>query len=302
MNIPKPSLAQWLAAAASVTGLAAITVVPLLQGHTQFDSKLAFDWMTFVAVVWATAFAADNLAEMQRTRVSEFEPLIDIEITERRIRTESRVVISVRNFGKGAAAGLRVILYYEDPDQVEWVPVEPEGLPEILKPGDTAEASVEISPVYFILRKEHPAHFLVSVTHRDPFGRIHNEERAYALVPDEDPVRFRRVGETVARQLGGKLVLLQQRLHKLAKEYELTSHGIKLVAGTHGDTITATIQDTQGDVWETRQPLGSPVFLMIESIEDRLRTPIRGVSVAKELPPGTSESESGPPGAAQSNQ
>jgi hypothetical protein len=274
--LPDVSVAQWLALTASVIALALVTIVPMWEGATRFDSKTAFDWMTFVAVVWATAFAADNLAEMQRTRISEFEPLLDIDIAERREHHKSHIYLTVRNLGKGTAVGLRITAFVEDPDQVEWIPRELNSITNVLKPGDSSEATVPLSPYFLLLNKDAKAHIIVKLSHRDPFGREKADERVFVM-SDGYPARFHRVDTTVTFQRGAKQKLLQKYLDGLSETRNLGALGIGLIGFVEGDDMTVTIRDSEGPVWTTHRRSSQSVWDVIADVENRLQIPLRGV-------------------------
>lgn len=70
------SVAQVLAAAATLTSSLAVTVWPALQGPIEFSPSVTLEWLGTVAMLWVTAFAADNLCELRRTRQAECEPLL----------------------------------------------------------------------------------------------------------------------------------------------------------------------------------------------------------------------------------
>lgn len=229
------SVAQLLAAAGTVGSLLVVTVAPALQGPVEFSPSVALDWMGLVALLWATAYAADNLLEIRRARFAEFEPLLDVVVEEKAHQGGLRLFVAVRNLGKGAAAGLSVHLWWPDMDQLQWFAHPVTQLPELLAPGERGEELYAGYPYFRFRVEEDPvAHLGVEVQYRDALGRFHRQVLIYGYDRGGGVPEIRRMPGEVPQTDNAKQRALDKEVARLAREIDLAASGRRLTAHVQG--------------------------------------------------------------------
>lgn len=271
------SRAQKIAAAASVLSFLAVTAGPALGGPVRFSPSVTLEWAALIALIWAAAFAADNLSELRRARVAEILPLIDVRPAW---DDASNLQISVRNVGKGAAVGLRGAVWWKDGDSAEWFPYLVPALPDILPAGGTAEGAVD-APLFRLETEEEPIKLVTEIQYEDAEHEHHQQLDAWGFEWHVGPPRLVRQdlrGEAVtnllAAERGAKDQLLDETLQTVRRAWRLNDHW-ELYGEVTGNSMSVHLKNPSKEVeWSIGTSADQPIDHQVDAVVERLRREI----------------------------
>ncbi len=96
-----------LACFASAT-VVALAVAPRFLGPFQYASDVAINAVASIAVIWATKYAADNIAQLRVAQEQLLEPVLYPALRIVHINGQQYVVVELHNLGKSAAVALKI--------------------------------------------------------------------------------------------------------------------------------------------------------------------------------------------------
>lgn len=184
------------------------------------------DWLSLSALLWAAAFAADNLSELKAARIAELLPLIDVGLRRGYDQGEPQLVLSFRNLGRGHAAGFEAVVYQLDLDKLYWVPDRLSELPDLIAPAEVLrEVRQQNDWIKYALQNE-PCDLIVEVTFRDPLGKHHKLPLGFKIGHLTDEMQ--EVEPPPRPPIDHKLDVIRRRLKDLEVELHLADEGWSL--------------------------------------------------------------------------
>jgi len=193
--IPKSRIAA-IAVTLAALGMAMWPALGSEPAH--FNSQVGLTALTVVILAWTMAFGAENLTELRRARLAEFEPVLSPFISpDVYFVQDYELLCKVSNVGKGAATECQGRLWLpEHPDRHAWFS-QPFAIQDLIEPGEKVELTLPLSHKrfwfdYYLTGAVQRAVLLgyadlvVELRCVDAAGKNHVYRTPYALLEDPD--------------------------------------------------------------------------------------------------------------------
>lgn len=131
----------WVATSAIWIGLISGAILSQSWSSPDFLSAV-----TATLLAWTAAVAGENLVEIRKARLAEFEPILVPFVPELIAPfRKQKLQVGIRNVGKGTALDLEVIVWRpESRDLTDWFPTTRDLHGRILEPGDHTDVEFPI--------------------------------------------------------------------------------------------------------------------------------------------------------------
>ena len=269
------SRAQRWAVIAAVATLALGIVVPLvLHDAVQYDTMTAVTIVMTLAIVFTAAYAADSVSAFREARAAEYTPVLDVRLSERVIQGgDFKLVLEVRNVGRGIAAGVESAVWWMEGDLVAWVPHRLELPTDLLKSGEATSAEISRPKVRAIAQRHFrpgTPELVVEVRCRNALKRETREFATYDTIRESDGrTLFRESIHPVPDELtslAAKQRLLDGVLAEIAEEHRLVERGFDLAGRVDQQVIQVRLSRNGEDMWWGQTGVERPVYDFAESL------------------------------------
>ena len=285
---------RWAAIAAVATLVLGILVPLALHDAVQYDTMTAVTIVMTLAIIFTAAYAADSVSAFREARAAEYTPVLDVRLSERVIRgRDFKLVVEVRNVGRGIAAGVESAVWWMEGDLVAWVPHRLELPTDLLKPGEATSADISRPKVRAVAQRHFrpgTPELVVEVRCRNALKRETREYSTYDAIRESDGrTLFRESIHPVPGELtslDAKQRLLDGILAEIAEEHHLVERGLDLAGRVDQQVIQVRLSKDGEDVWWGQTGVERPVYDFAESLN-------------RDLPELLSRHESGGAGTAE---
>ena len=191
-----------------------LAVFPAALGSGHYSSAVAMDLVSALSVIWATKYAAENIAEMRAIREAELLPLLQVALRATQVNGDTVVMAELHNLGKGGAIALRAELWKPDADGLLF-PAATLPFPSFIPAGSHVEASLELPVVTYWSAAQQ---FVAIEVHVDT-ARARNQSSCWYFQLIEHEMRLLPYVGDDAPRLEHKRATIQERANALARCY-----------------------------------------------------------------------------------
>ena len=283
-------------AIASGVTILLVTLVPAMLGPVRYDPLLVVNLVMTIAVIATAIYAAASVAEFRSAREAEYTPVLDLVLRIVREKgMDKRLLLGVRNIGRGAAAGVEAAIWFTDKDMVMWLPKRVALEDDLLLSGDSTSGELEFEGLHAVVQKHFrptlPA-IVLQLRYRDALQREVERFLPYDLPGSEDETTDFSVLQpspqavpTQLKSVEGKQRLLNEVLATAAEETGLLAAGLTVSGDVTRKAIRISVRDGKKDLWQAQTGPGDAIYHFAEWLNNAAANILAAHAAAEAGPP-----------------